>query len=139
MPLEKLDRALVLLCSRAGAERAEISSSAGSRIDLAQVEPVFARLELANHCARSFCDCRYADARRWRVQAARRAAARRIRGPFVRAARRAAALRDAADRRRAAPLACRARDRRCRRAAFAPQCPPDASRAASGWPGATSG
>jgi len=42
-----------------------------------------------------------------RVRAARRAAARRFCGPFVRAAFRAAALRDAADRRRAAVAAWR--------------------------------
>jgi hypothetical protein len=44
--------------------------------------------------------------RRCRVRAARRAAARRTRGPFVRTARRAAARRAEAGLRRAAPRAC---------------------------------
>lgn len=61
-PFEKLHRPLVLLCGRARTERAEIFSFAGSPIDLARVQPVLTRLELANHCLAS--RCAYADARR---------------------------------------------------------------------------
>src|ERR1041385_4651298 len=52
MPLEILHVALVLFGGRAGPEGAEISALAGSRIDLARIEPVLAALQFADH---GFC------------------------------------------------------------------------------------
>src|SRR5690348_11625003 len=49
VPLEVLHGALVLLGGAARRERAEIAAPAGLRIDLARVEAVFARFQLANH------------------------------------------------------------------------------------------
>jgi hypothetical protein len=47
--LEKLDGAFVLLGCPSRAERAQISPFSSSWIDLARVQPVLTRLELANH------------------------------------------------------------------------------------------
>src|SRR5262249_11256100 len=49
MTLEILHGALVLLGRRARLERAEIAAAAGFRIDLARIEAIAARLELADH------------------------------------------------------------------------------------------
>lgn len=116
LALEELDRALVLLGRRSRGERAEIAPPPGSRIDFPRVQPVLTGLELPNHSRlRSHEAVLYAVVLRLRgavfrvclVRAARRAAACRPAGPFVRTALRAAAFRAAAGRRRAALLACR--------------------------------
>src|SRR5499427_10801815 len=49
MALEILHGALVLLGRRARVERAEIAAAAGLRVDLARIEAIAARLELADH------------------------------------------------------------------------------------------
>src|SRR5262249_57167991 len=49
MTLEILHRALVLLGRRARLERAEIAAAAGLRVDLAGIEAIAARAELADH------------------------------------------------------------------------------------------
>ena len=46
---EILDRALVLFCRCACAERAEVSSLAGPRVGLAGIQPVLSRTQLPNH------------------------------------------------------------------------------------------
>src|SRR5436190_22215552 len=48
-PLEELDLALVLLGRCARLERAEVAALAGLRVDLARIEAVPARRELADH------------------------------------------------------------------------------------------
>src|SRR5688572_22961895 len=58
LALEKLHRALVLLgCGSAG-KSAEVSPSAGPGIEFSRVQPVLARLQLANHGYA----CRYHEA-----------------------------------------------------------------------------
>src|SRR5262245_30900604 len=47
--LEELHRALVLLRRRAGGERPQVAALTGPWIQLPRIEPVMARLELANH------------------------------------------------------------------------------------------
>ena len=54
MPLEVLNLAFVLLGGLARRERAEISTPAGLWIDLAGIEAVFARLELAEKITAKF-------------------------------------------------------------------------------------
>src|SRR5215831_17748383 len=49
MTLEVLHGALVLLGRRARVERAEIAPAPGPRVDLARIEAIAARLELADH------------------------------------------------------------------------------------------
>src|SRR6516165_401285 len=49
MTLEILHRALVLLGRRTRLERAEITAAAGFRVDLARIEAIAARAELADH------------------------------------------------------------------------------------------
>jgi len=49
VPLEVLHGALVLLGGLARLERAEVAALAGLRILLARVEPIFTRLQLADH------------------------------------------------------------------------------------------
>ena len=46
---EKLHRALVLLGLRARTEGAEVASLAGARVAFAGIQPVFTRLEFADH------------------------------------------------------------------------------------------
>jgi len=48
MALEVLHGALVLLGPRARVERAEVAAAAGLRVDLARIEAIAARLELAD-------------------------------------------------------------------------------------------
>src|SRR5260221_663490 len=50
VPLEILHRAFVLLGGGARLEGAEIAAPSGLRIDLARIEAVAARCELADHC-----------------------------------------------------------------------------------------
>jgi hypothetical protein len=47
--LEELHRALVLLGRLPARKRAEVAALAGARVLLARIEPVLARLELADH------------------------------------------------------------------------------------------
>jgi hypothetical protein len=49
MMLEVLHGALVPLGRRAGRKRAEVAAAAGLRADFARIEPIAARLELADH------------------------------------------------------------------------------------------
>src|SRR5215468_6854003 len=49
MALEVLHGALVLLGRRARRKRAEIAAAAGLRVELARIEAIAARLELADH------------------------------------------------------------------------------------------
>jgi hypothetical protein len=49
MPFEILYVAFMLLGSGAGLESTEVASLAGFRIDLAGIEPVFARSQLSDH------------------------------------------------------------------------------------------
>src|SRR5215469_9227648 len=49
MALEILHGALVLLGRRARVERTEVAAAAGLRVDLARIEAIAARLELADH------------------------------------------------------------------------------------------
>lgn len=49
VPLEKLNRSLVLLGGRERLEGAEVAPPARSRVFLARIQPILAALELANH------------------------------------------------------------------------------------------
>src|SRR5262245_57431025 len=72
MTLEILHGALVLLGRRARLERAEITAAAGLRVDLARIEAIAARTELADHrrlpraaCARRMLRVATVNLRRW--------------------------------------------------------------------------
>jgi hypothetical protein len=55
VPLEELDGTLMLLRGGSRLERPEITAFPGLRIDLARVQPVFARWEFSNHALSHSC------------------------------------------------------------------------------------
>src|SRR5262245_48137240 len=72
MTLEILHGALVLLGRRARLERAEITAATGLRVDLARIEAIAARTELADHrrlpraaCTRRMLRVATVNLRRW--------------------------------------------------------------------------